>query len=75
MELKAVTADSDEELLRQAVSFGAVTHIITEPVLHEADPTALTTVADSLMGLLSEGVVAYNCTDETLAEYGFDDPL
>lgn len=75
VELKAVTADSDEELLRQAVSFGAVTHIITEPVLHEADPTALTTVADSLMGLLSEGVVAYNCTDETLAEYGFDNPL
>ena len=75
VELKEITADSDEELLRQAVSFGAVTHIITEPVLHEADPSSLTMVADSLMGLLSEGVVAYNCTEEMLAEYGFDDPI
>lgn len=73
--LKEVTADSDEELLRQASSFGAVTHIITEPVVHEADPTGLTAVADSMLGLLSEGVIAYNCTDEMLAEYGFDQPL
>lgn len=73
--LKEVTADSDEELLRQALSFGAVTHIITEPVVHEADPTGLTTMADSLMGLLSEGIVAYNATEEMLEEYGFYDPL
>lgn len=73
--LKEVTAESGEEILRQAASFGAVTHIITEPVVHEADPAGLTAAADSLMGLLSEGVVAYNCTGETLAEYGFDDPV
>lgn len=73
--LKEVTADSGKELLRQAASFGAVTHIVTAPVLHEADPAGLTAVADSLMGLLSEGVVAYNCTEQTLAKYGFDTPL
>lgn len=73
--LKAVTKESGEETLRQAASFGAVTHMITEPVMHEANPTELTAVADSLMGLISEGVVAYNCTPEQLSSYGFDEPI
>lgn len=73
--LKRVSAESGEELLRQAVSFGAVTHMMTEPQLHEANQTELTKIGDSLLGLISEGVVAYNCSEEVLAEYGFDDPL
>lgn len=58
----------------QALSYGAVTHIVTEPGIHEADPGALLQIADDLLGLISEGIVAYNCTDEALASYGFAEP-
>ncbi len=71
--LKAVLAGR-EDILRAAASFGAATHIMVEPGLHEADQTELIRLAESLMGLISEGVVAYNCTPEQLAGYGFDQP-
>ena len=71
--LKAVREDR-ADILRQASSFGAVTHLITQPQLHEADQTQLLAVAESLLGLLSEGVVDYNCTQAQLAAYGFTTP-
>ncbi|MEM1483505.1 DUF4340 domain-containing protein [Oscillospiraceae bacterium PP1C4] len=71
--LKAVLEDR-EEIKREASSFGAVTHLITSPVVHEADQTELITITESLLGLISEGVVDYNCTEEELAAYGFAKP-
>lgn len=63
-----------EDTQVQALAYGAVTHIVTEPGVHEADPGVLRQIADDLLGLISEGVVAYNCTEEALASYGFAEP-
>ncbi len=71
--LKAVLPErADMQLV--GLSFGALTHVVTEPGLHEANATTLLEVAEDLLGLISEGVVDYNCTQEALAAYGFDDP-
>ena len=71
--LKAVLPErADMQLV--GLSFGALTHVVTEPGLHEANATTLLEVAEDLLGLISEGVVDYNCTEEALAAYGFDDP-
>ena len=58
----------------EALAYGAVTHIVTAPGVHEADPGILQQIADDLLGLISEGVVAYNCTDKELAAYGLAEP-
>ena len=71
--LKAVLPER-EDLQTIGLSFGALTHLVVEPGLHEASATALSTIADQLFGLISEGIVAYNCTEEQLAAYGFDEP-
>lgn len=71
--LKAVLPER-ADLQRIGLSFGALTHIVVEPGLHEASATALSTIAEQLLGLISEGIVDYNCTEEELAAYGFDDP-
>jgi hypothetical protein len=73
IEIEAVTAD-DEQTLRDASSFGATTHIIRTPNLHEVDQKEAIDVFSSVVGLLNEKVLAYNCTDEELAEYGFNNP-
>jgi len=72
--LKAVLEDR-AEIKRTASSFGAVTHLITSPVVHEANQTELIRLTESLLGLISEGVVDYNCTEQQIADYGFDDPV
>jgi hypothetical protein len=69
-----VRAD-DEEDMRTAASFGAVTHLIRLPHLHEIDQKEAVKVFDSLSGLLNIEVLDYNCDDQTLAAYGFDNPL
>ena len=71
--LKAVLPER-ADLQRTGLSYGALTHLVVEPGLHEASATALSTIADQLFGLISEGIVAYNCTEEELAGYGFDEP-
>lgn len=60
--------------MRDAASFGVATHLVRSPGLHEIDQTEAIKIFNSLMGLISEGVVAYNCTPEQLKAYGFDDP-
>lgn len=67
--------ETSEEDMRRASSFGVATHVVTEPVLHEINQTACIEIFNSLMGLMSEGIVAYNCTEEELDGYGFDNPL
>ncbi len=71
--LKAVLPERADMQLT-GLSFGAVTHVVVAPGLHEANATTLLEVAEDLLGLISEGVVDYNCTKEELAAYGFDDP-
>lgn len=71
--LRAVLPQREDTQL-EALSFGAVTHLVEGPVLHEANSTALIQIAEDLLGLISEGVVDYNCTQEELEAYGFDQP-
>lgn len=71
--LKAVLPErADMQLI--GLSFGALTHVVMEPGLHEVNATTLLEVAEDLLGLISESVVDYNCTAQELAAYGFDDP-
>jgi len=73
--LRRIDTDTDAALRREAVSFGAVSHLIVSPGLHEADQSYLAKVFDGLLGLLSEGVVDYNCSEADLAQYPLDAPL
>lgn len=65
---------ANEELRLQGLSFGVYTHLIVSPGRYEGNATALSLLADQLLGLLSEGVVDYDCTPKELAGYGFDQP-
>jgi hypothetical protein len=64
----------DEEDMRLASSFGAATHLVRSPVLHEIDQKECIAVFSSLTGLLNIEVFDYNVSDEELAAYGFDRP-
>ncbi len=67
--------NDDPQFQQALVSFGSATHLITAPVLHEINPAEAIPVFESLTGLVSAGVAAYNCDAEALAAYGFDAPL
>lgn len=73
IEIKAVT-NNDKELLRKAVSYGAVTHMIVSPVLHEMDQGEAIKLFESLAGMISDGVEAFNATPQQLSLFGFDEP-
>lgn len=66
--------EKNKEQMREAASFGVSTHLIRSPGFHEMDQAAGTEVFQSMLGIVSEGIVAYNCDDETIASYGFDKP-
>ncbi|MDR1899368.1 MAG: DUF4340 domain-containing protein [Treponema sp.] len=66
--------EDDEEDMRIASSFGAVSHLVRSPVLHEIDQKECIAVFSSLTGLLNIEVFDYNVSDEELAAYGFDRP-
>jgi hypothetical protein len=68
-----VRADSEEDM-RIASSFGAASHLIRSPVLHEIDQKECIEVFSSLTGLLNIEVFAYNLSDGELAALGFDRP-
>jgi hypothetical protein len=72
--IREVRADNEAEM-REAASFGAATHLIRSPHLHEIDQKEAVEVFGSLSGLLNIDVLDYNCDDAALAAYGFDDPL
>ena len=67
-------ADS-EDSIRETLSFGATTHLIRSPRLRKIDQKEAIDVFGSLSGLLNIEVLDYNCSDDVLAQYGFDDPL
>jgi hypothetical protein len=60
--------------MRLASSFGAASHLVRSPVLHEIDQKECIEVFSSLTGLLNIEVLDYNVSDEELAAYGFDRP-
>lgn len=66
--------EKNEQEMREAASFGVSTHLIRAPELHEMDQAAGAEIFQSLLGLISEEIVDYNCTEKELAEYGFHDP-
>jgi hypothetical protein len=71
--ISAVDEDSEDDM-RTASSFGAASHLIRSPVLHEIDQKECIEVFSSLTGLLNIEVFAYNLRDRELAELGFDHP-
>jgi hypothetical protein len=70
--IEEVRSDNPGEM-RDAASFGVATHLVRLPVLHEIDQGECIAVFGSLAGLLNKDVLAYNCTDEELAAFGFND--
>lgn len=74
IELKAVLPER-EELQTIGISFGSVTHLLMGDGIYEADPTTLLEIGDGLLGLLSEEIIDYNCSEEELSAYGFGEPF
>jgi hypothetical protein len=68
-----VRTDSAEDM-RIASSFGAASHFVRSPALHEIDQKECIAVFSSLTGLLNIEVFAYNAGDEELAALGFGRP-
>jgi hypothetical protein len=68
-----VREDSEEDM-RDAASFGAASHLIRSPALHEIDQKECIEVFSSLTGLLNIEVFGYNLGDEEIAACGFDRP-
>jgi hypothetical protein len=68
-----VREDSGEDM-RIASSFGAASHLVRSPALHEIDQKECIGVFSSLTGLLNIEVFAYNMDDGELAALGFDRP-
>jgi hypothetical protein len=66
--------ENDEEDMRIASSFGAASHLVRSPALHEIDQKECIEVFSSLTGLLNIEVFGYNMTDEELRALGFDRP-
>jgi hypothetical protein len=66
--------EDDEDDMREAASFGAASHLIRSPALHEIDQGECIEVFSSLTGLLNIEVFGYNLGDEELAACGFENP-
>lgn len=66
--------EKNKEQMREAASFGVATHLIRSPGLHELGQAAGAEVFQSMLGIVSEGIEAYNCDEKTLASYGFNNP-
>jgi hypothetical protein len=66
--------ENNEEDMRTASSFGAASHLIRSPVLHEIDQGECIEVFSSLTGLLNIEVFDYNAGVQEFAELGFERP-
>jgi hypothetical protein len=60
--------------MRIASSFGAASHLIRSPVLHEIDQGECIEVFSSLTGLLNIEVFDYNISSREFSDLGFDRP-
>ena len=72
--ISEVDSESEEEM-REALGFGATTHLVISPHLHKIDQKEAIDVFASLSGLLNIEVLDYNCGDAELDAYGFNNPL
>lgn len=66
--------EKNKAQMREAASFGVATHLIRSPGFHELDQAAGAEIFQSMLGIVSEGIVAYNCDEKTSASHGFDNP-
>ncbi len=73
IEIYAVTG-ADEETKREAVSFGAVTHLVAGEGRYELDQTYGIEILGSLLDIRAREVLDYNLTDERYLGYGFASP-
>lgn len=71
--VEAVT-DGNPALKREALSFGAPTHIVRLRGVYQLDQTYGVEMLGSVMGIRALSVYAYNMSDGDLAKMGFDDP-
>ena len=71
--IQSVTT-GDDTVKREAVSFGAVTHLVRGRGVHELDQSYGIDILGSLLDIRAEDVEGYNLDDATYAARGFDDP-
>lgn len=67
-------ATGDEAVKREAVSFGAVSHLVRGKGTYELDQTNGIDILGSLLDIRGREVVGYNLSDDDYAAYGFDAP-
>jgi len=71
--VEAVT-DGNEALKREAMSFGAPTHIVRLKATYQLDQTYGIEMLGSVLGIRALSVYAYNMSDADLIRLGFDEP-
>ncbi len=65
---------ANDEIRKDALSFGAATHLVRGRATHELDQAGGIRVLGSLLGIQAIKVEGYNLGDDELRSYGFDDP-
>ncbi len=68
------TATDNQDIKRQALSFGAATHIVRGYCTYELDQTYGVTLLGSLLGIEAQKIEGYNLSSEKISSYGFDHP-
>jgi len=67
-------SDGNEELKREAQSFGGATHLVHLKGTYQLDQTYGIEMLGSVLGIKALSVYAYNMSEEDLAKLGFDEP-
>lgn len=67
------TTDAEPDVLLEAISFGAPTHIVRGMSNYQLDQTYGAQVFGSLFGITGE-IVAYDLSDAEFSAFGFDNP-
>ena len=68
-------ASGNVETKREALSFGAVTHLVNAGgLIAELDQTEGIAALGALIGITALDIEAYNCTPEQITAFGLDDP-
>lgn len=73
LEIRAVMG-GDYQVRRDALSFGAATHLVRGAGLHELDQAGGILILGSLLGIEGTSVEAYNLSEAQMNTYGFSDP-
>lgn len=73
IEIRAVMG-RDDAVRRDALSFGAATHLVKSAGTHELDQAGGIRVLGSLLGIEAVGIEGYNLSGEEMDAYGFSRP-